>query len=124
MRHGLFVALGLAVGSAVAQSNEDYLKSLEGEAESVILDKQTKAASTNTVSKTDASKLDSGALPGKLISGLTIGQFEKVLQQGYLGSYLFYKHLNKSQKDMVYASYQENPDPDSVRDIIQKVSKK
>ncbi len=120
----LFVALGFVVGSAVAQSNADYLKSLKGEAESVTLDKQTKAGSTSSVSKTVASKLDSGGSPGRLVSGLTIEQFEKVLQQNYIGSYLFYKRLNNGQKDEVYASYQGNPDPDSVRDIIQKVSKK
>jgi hypothetical protein len=122
IRMGFLIVLGLFQSSIAAQSNADYLKSLKGEAESITLDKQTEVQSSgdrvsNTVSSPET-------VVGSLISGLSIEQFEKVLQRNYIGSYLFYKRLSDSQKEEVYASYQGNPDPDSVRDKILKVSKK
>jgi len=122
VRLGLLVVLGGATESSVAQTDADYLKSLEGEAESVALDAQTEFKTT--ASKKSTSAAGSKGVPSSLVSGLAIEQFERVLQQNYIGSYLFYKRLSSSQKDEVYASYQGNPDPDSVRDKILKMSKK
>jgi hypothetical protein len=123
MRLGILVALGLVVGSVVAaQSNADYLKSLQGEAENVTLDKKTELETTR--SKISASVSGPGQISNSLVSGLTVEQFEKVLQKNYMGSYLFYKRLSDSQRAEVYSFYQGNPDPDSVRDKILKVSKK
>jgi hypothetical protein len=123
MRLGVLVALGLVVGSAAAaQSNDDYLKSLQGEAENITMDKQTELEAIH--GKISASVSAQEQIPNSLISGLSIELFEKVLKQNYMGSYLFYKRLNDSQKVEVYSFYQGNPDPDSVRDKILQVSKK
>ena len=106
----------------MAQASDEYLKSLQGEAETVTLDEQTQLHSQGTGNVPGVSPLEGGEADS-LVSGLTIQQFENVLKKNYIGSYLFYKRLNDNQKKEVFASYQENPSPDSVRNIILKVSK-
>lgn len=118
----LLMALQLVMGSSMAQTNPDYLKSLEGEAENLTLDKETELKSTQ--SKISNSVAGTEESPGSLTNGLTVEQFEMVLQKNYIGSYLFYKRLSNSQKKEVYAYYQNNPNPDLVRDKILQVSKK
>jgi hypothetical protein len=119
---GLLFVLGSIVCSASAQTNSDYLKALEGEAEGVTLDKGTEAQAAQ--SKISNAVAGPDQVPGSLINGLTMEQFEKVLQRNYIGSYLFYKRLSSGQKAKVFASYQENPNPDSVRNKILQVSKR
>jgi hypothetical protein len=119
---GVFFVFWFIAGSVVAQSNADYLKSLQGEAESITLDKATE--SNTARSKISEPVADPGEVPSSLISGLSVEQFEKVLQKNYIGSYLFYKRLSNSQKGEIYSFYQGNPDPDAVRDEILKVRKK
>lgn len=119
---GLLFILGSIVCSASAQTNSDYLKALEGEAEGVTLDKGTEAQAAQ--SKISNAVAGPDQVPGSLINGLTMEQFEKVLQRNYIGSYLFYKRLSSGQKAKVFASYQENPNPDSVRNKILQVSKR
>jgi hypothetical protein len=119
---GVFFVFWFIAGSVVAQSNADYLKSLQGEAESITLDKATE--SNTARSKISETVADPGEVPSSLVSGLSVEQFEKVLQKNYIGSYLFYKRLSNSQKGEIYSFYQGNPDPDAVRDEILKVRKK
>jgi hypothetical protein len=119
---GVFFVFWFIAGSVAAQSNADYLKSLQGEAESITLDKATE--SNTARSKISETVADPGEVPSSLISGLSVEQFEKVLQKNYIGSYLFYKRLSNSQKGEIYSFYQGNPDPDAVRDEILKVRKK
>lgn len=115
-----FIALSLAAGNALAQASDEYLKSLQGEAETVTLDEQTQVRPNDSVISGVSSE---GGGAGELVDGLSIEQFESVLQKNYIGSYLFYKRLSDNQKKEVFTSYQENPSPDSVRNIILKVSK-
>ncbi len=106
----------------MAQASDEYLKSLQGEAETVTLDEQTQLHSQAAGNVPGVSPLEGGEADS-LVSGLTIEQFENVLKKNYIGSYLFYKRLSDNQKKEVFTSYQENPSPDSVRNIILKVSK-
>jgi hypothetical protein len=122
MRLGVFFIFWFVTSSVTAQSNADYLKSLQGEAESITLDKETELKTTR--SKVSSTVAGPDEAPNSLISGLSVEQFEKVLQKNYIGSYLFYKRLSNSQKGEVYSFYQGNPDPDAVRDKILKVRKK
>jgi hypothetical protein len=122
LRLGAFFVCWFLAGSAAAQSNADYLKSLQGEAENITLDKETELKTNR--SKISATVAGPDEAPNSLVSGLSVEQFEKVLQKNYIGSYLFYKRLSNSQKDEVYSFYQGNPDPDAVRDEILKVRKK
>ena len=119
-----FLILQFSLHSVYAQSNSDYLKSLESEASNLNLDSETKSSEKKI-------KLFSGDLQGKqggaiteLLPGLTIEQFEIVLKNNYIGSYLFYKRLNESQQEEVYQFYKNNPDPQKVREKILQVNKK
>ena len=121
------VLFALLTGGAMAQSDDDYLKSLEGEASDLNLDSQTKSNASDgrkpaESSLGDWSGSDAGAIKD-LVPGLTIGQFEQVLKNNYIGSYLFYKRLSNQQKDEIFVFYQGNPDSKQVRDKILQVSK-
>ncbi|MDJ0882034.1 MAG: hypothetical protein QNJ56_10325 [Gammaproteobacteria bacterium] len=124
----MFILLGLFTKVAIAQANSDYLESLEGEASALTLDEETKTKTQNTQSSQgfDADKqwVNKGGAIVELKPGLTIEQFEIVLKNNYIGSYLFYKRLENVQKDEVFMFYQDNPDPKSIREKILKVSKK
>ena len=117
------------IESLYAQSDSDYLKSLEGEVSTLSLDNQTKNSVRKPPKKTlrtfseGLGRIKGGAI-SELIPGLTIDQFERVLKNNYIGSYLFYKRLNSSKKDQVYSFYQKSPDPNEVRKKILQVSKK
>lgn len=120
----VFVLMFLFIGNASAQTSDDYLKSLQGEAETVTLDHQTELKTQSVKTQDNPQGLTGAAQGSGLVAGLTIEQFESVLKESYIGSYLFYHRLSDAKKGEVFASYQENPDPDSVREIILKVSKK
>ena len=115
-----FVALGFVVSKATAQISDEYLKSIQGEAETVTLDEQTRVQAQEKAS-TASSIRDGGG--GGLENRLTMAQFESELQKNYIGSYLFYKRLSDAQKKEVFSVYLENPTPDAIREIILKVSK-
>jgi hypothetical protein len=115
-------------GIAAAQSNSDYLESLEGEASGLTLDEETKTVQQSNYSAPKSSfdeqwNGEAGAIQ-ELTPGLSIEQFEVVLKNNYIGSYLFYKRLDNSQKDQVFLLYQDNPDPKKIRELILQVSKK
>jgi hypothetical protein len=118
----VFIGLGALAFHIEAQTdNEAYLKSLAGEAEGLSVDSQTEvnpgdANATGEISNAAGTAANAG--------GLSREEFEKDLQNNYIGSYLFYKRLNDSQKDEVFASYQADPNPDSVREKILQVSKR
>ncbi len=50
--------------------------------------------------------------------GLDQGGFERVLQNNYYGSFLFYSRLNDQNKAVVYDEYKKNNDIDHLREII------
>lgn len=121
----LFIGIGIAAFHVEAQTNNDaYLKSLAGEAEGLSVDSQTEVdpAGGNTSGGLSSTADPSGS-PSGITGGLSREEFEKDLQNNYIGSYLFYKRLSDSQKDEVFASYQADPSPDSVREKILQVSK-
>jgi len=116
-------------GMAAAQSNSDYLQTLQGEASNLNLDKETKVEEKKEGVSSTASSVSKGwgGQAGAIVEltpGLSIDQFETVLKNNYIGSYLFYKRLDNSRKDEVFRFYQENPDPSIIRNKILQVSKK
>ncbi len=130
MRKGcllFFVAILLIshLSIVAAQSNSDYLQSLEGEASELDLDNKTKNAnqSSNAASSVSKEWSGQGGAIFKLTPGLSFDQFEVVLKNNYIGSFLFYKRLSNSQKDRVFKFYQDNPDPSKIREKILQVSK-
>ena len=123
--------LGLAlfifsVQNACAQSSTDYLQTLEGEASSLELDGKTKStgSSSGTAPVDSPASIGQGGAITDLRPGLSIEQFEQLLQRNYIGSYLFYKRLNDQGKQEVYAHYQSYPEPEKIREKILQISKR
>jgi hypothetical protein len=122
----VFFFLLLLANVAVVQADTSYLQSLEDEASSLSLDKKT--ASSQNGASGQSPHLFNNDLNGKgggligLTPGLTAKQFEQVLKNNYIGSYLFYKRLSDSKKAKVYSFYQSNPDPNQLREKLIKVS--
>ncbi|MDJ0832530.1 MAG: hypothetical protein QNJ69_03345 [Gammaproteobacteria bacterium] len=117
----------MSVPGVYAQSSSDYLETLEGEASNLELDKRTKSTGTaSSIAAPSSSSFnpEQGGAITDLGPGLSVEQFEQILQRNYIGSYLFYKRLNDQHKQEVYAFYQSNPDPAKVRDKILQVSKR
>lgn len=110
-------------------SNNEYLNSLRNEAAGLKLDGGT-AADLNNAETAPPSSFGIGPLSDEhagaiqeLNSGLTLKQFETLLQHNYMGSYLFFKRLSEAQKNEVFEFYQRNPDPKRVRQKILEVNK-
>lgn len=122
------ILLNSYAGLAFAQANSDYLDSLEGEASGLTLDQETKTTPQENQSGSNSvisgQWINQGGAIVELTPGLTIEQFEIVLKNNYIGSYLFYKRLENEQKDEVFLFYQNDPDPQGIRDKILQVSKK
>lgn len=116
------------MGDAAAQSSPSYLESLQNEAAGLSLDKSTETAVKPTSPRTIGNPLtaaqgDHAGAIEEFASGLSVEQFEQLLKHNYMGSYLFYKRLGQLHKDEVYRFYQQNPDPDQVRQKILQIKK-
>ena len=61
------------------------------------------------------------SLASDLTSGLSHQDFENELKNGFLGSYLFYKKLNATDKGAVYSYYQEGHTIDDIREKIKSL---
>lgn len=116
------------MNQALAQSSPGYLESLQNEAEGLSLDKSTETVVNPTSPPPRGNPLTAtqgnhaGAIE-EFASGLSVEQFEQLLQHNYMGSYLFYKRLGQVHKDEVYRFYQQNPNPDQVRQKILQIKK-
>ncbi len=126
-----FLFLFLFTTNAYSQANSDYLKSLEGEASELSLDNETREdQQKDSLSKRvktfglDLKDQKGGAALSEFVPGLSLQQFELVLKNNYMGSYLFYKRLSADNKEQVYGFYENNPDLQKVRDKILQINKK
>jgi len=119
----------LFVASVQGQSDAGYLKTIEGEASGLTVDQET-ARQQSTKAEQNPTRLfknefedNLGGARIDLTPGLSIEQFERVLKNNYIGSYLFYKRLSDKKKAQVFRFYQSTPDPSEVRKKILQVSK-
>jgi hypothetical protein len=109
--------------NAYSQANSSYIETLEGEASGMKLDAQTRVQPQKEATLNENfGKIEGGAI-SDLSQGFTHEQFEDILKNNYIGSYLFYKRLNEEQKAEVFSYYQSNPDPQKVRQKILQVNK-
>ena len=106
-----------------AQVSSSYLDSLEGEASGLRLDNQTKVLPQKKAATIRRSETVQGGAISDLKEGFSIEKFEQILKNNYIGSYLFYKRLNERQQEKVFLFYQDNPDPQKVRDKILQLTK-
>ncbi len=123
-----FFSLTFSVATP-AQTDVEYLKTIQGEADNASVDQKTTrtAADQNKQNPTRLFKNEFednlGGARIDLSAGLTVEQFEHVLKNNYIGSYLFYKRLSDEKKAQVFSFYQTNPGPSAVRQKILQVSK-
>lgn len=117
-------------GATWSQTDDAYLKSITGEASELTLDSETKVSSKKseiekevTFSSGDQGSPQAGARQ-ELVSGLSLSEFEILLKENYMGSYLFYNRLDERWKQEVFSYYLENPDPAKLREKILQLNKK
>jgi hypothetical protein len=106
-----------------AQVSSSYLDSLEGEASGLRLDTQTKVLPQKKAATIRRSEMVQGGAISDLKEGFSVEKFEQILKTNYIGSYFFYKRLNQRQQEKVFLFYQDNPDPQKLRDKILQVTK-
>lgn len=104
-----------------AQSSDDYLKLLEGEAKDLNLDTKTNA---NVPKPSTLNPVSNSSTDGNMPPGLSIEEFLQHLKVNYIGTYLFAKRLNTAQQNEIYSFYNSNNDPQAIRTEIIKISKK
>lgn len=124
-----FILLSSFTGSVLSHSNSEYINSLSGEAKILTLDSVTRSEVQifNQESRLDTAEIisdksNAGAIQ-ELVPGLTLQQFEKILKNNYMGSYLFYRHLDDNRKKEAYIFYLDNPDSNSLREKIIQLKK-
>ena len=121
---------GIIAVVAHAQSDSSYLDTLKDEASDLQLDKSTKIHAGKPVGGLPGNR--SVAEPGQnraggieeIRTGLSLADFEDLLEHNYMGSYLFYKRLNAPQRQAVYEFYLKNPDPQEIRQQILRAKKR
>lgn len=135
MRNGcllypFIILLSSFAGGALSQSNSEYLESITGEAKGLKLDlgaNPAEGAAANAqnsfATPNDPGKQQAGAIE-ELAPGLEQDKFEELLMNNYMGSYLFYKRLDDSEKKEAYGYYLQNPDPGKLREKIMQLKKR
>jgi len=118
-----FLTCFIALSSQLcfAQANSSYLQLLEGEASNLTLDNKTKAKpnkSTTVKSSTDTT--NDGSVP----HGLSFKGFMDNLKVNYIGTYFFAKRLSTTNQNNIYTFYQNNNNPQDIRNLVIKLSKK
>ncbi|MBL7003947.1 MAG: hypothetical protein ISR69_07980 [Gammaproteobacteria bacterium] len=120
----LFLIIG--ANSVSAQSNNDYLNALDGEASDLKLDNQTKSKKEkayNPIPQNSANSLGSSVADG-LPADLSLDDFIATIKSNYFGTYIFMKRLSSEQKFEVYNFYLTNNDPQAIRSQVLIISKK
>lgn len=120
------VMMGFFGLSSVLFADDDYLKSLEMEAET--LDVPTAEprshAAPSSVGPAQSNWLaNSQSLMTELPPSLSRADFELALQGAFYGTFVFYRKLSSEQQDAVYAAYQERATVSNVRSKIIRLYK-
>lgn len=124
-----FSLLSLFAGSVLSQTNSEYLNAITGEATNLTLDQEARPSAQSSTPEGSADKQQNtsdntaGAIK-EFVPGLNVEQFEKLLKNNYMGSYLFYRSLEDDDKKEAYIFYLDNPDSVSLREKILQLRKK
>jgi hypothetical protein len=89
-----------------AATADDYLREMESDA---------KRLATSPETTQDADILDTLGSAERLPLGLQQGDFETLLREQFMGTYLFYQRLNAQSKRKVFKIYQKDNRVSSVR---------
>ena len=119
---GLFCVLS---SSVVAE--DAYMDAINAEAEGLAVDPGTQSDNQKTQvpgsSFTGGWDSDGQSLGEGLERGLDQVDFEDALEEGYYGSYIFYKNLNTVKQNKVYKAYEQGADIDGLRELIIQLKK-
>ena len=125
-----FMVMSIYAANTWSQSNSEYLDTLSSEAKKLSINDSSQTSPAITVQQRIAQSTISsdgssqaGAIK-ELVPGLSVDEFEILLKNNYMGSYLFYKGLDDNAKKEIYDYYQENPDPGKLREKILQKKKK
>ena len=125
-----FMLISVFAANTWSQSSSEYLETISSEANKLSIDDDSQASITKPVQDRIAQSTISsdgsnqaGAIK-ELVPGLSVDEFEILLKNNYMGSYLFYKRLDDKEKKEIYDYYQENPDPGKLRIRILQIKKK
>lgn len=105
---------------------QSYLDGLAAEAEDTNVDTSS-SISSETLTKPNDTKVDHWNIDaqnlGTLRAGLSEPQFELILQQNYFSSYVFFKRLDPTSKNLVFKFYKTNIDIVKIRKKIISLSR-
>ncbi|MDX1335595.1 MAG: hypothetical protein R3312_07405 [Gammaproteobacteria bacterium] len=114
------------MSSAIAE--DAYMDAINAEAEGLAVDPGTQSDNQRTQvpggSFTGGWDSDGQSLgEDGLERGLDQADFEDALEEGYYGSYIFYKNLNTVKQNKVYKAYEQGADIDGLRELIIQLKK-
>lgn len=95
---------GPVVGEAA--SVDEYLREVEEDA---------KRIATNPVTSEDGSITNSFGTAERLPLGLEQEDFEKILREQFMGTYIFYQRLNAQNKQAIFEMYKKDNRASTVR---------
>ena len=67
---------------------------------------------------------DFDVINGKLPADLSYSEFEKLLQENFMGSYIFFKRLDEAAQTEVYRQYTTNPSIEALRQHVIQLSRR
>jgi hypothetical protein len=113
---------------SVAFAEDAYMDAINAEAEGLEVDPESEQGSQKTnvpgASLTGGWDREGQSLSDEgLVRGLDQADFEDALEEGFYGSYIFYKNLNKVEQNKVYKAYEQGADIDGLRDLIIQLKK-
>ncbi|MCK4865075.1 MAG: hypothetical protein KAT06_06570 [Gammaproteobacteria bacterium] len=110
-----------------ALKESDYLKGLSAEAESTNLDSNNIISTKELNAKNTTTKIEHWNIYSqnlnRLRPGLEWKEFEKVLKNSYFASYVFYKRLNPTSKNLVFKEYEMKANIKQLRSKIISLSR-
>jgi hypothetical protein len=110
-----------------AYAEDPYMDALNAEAEDLQVDPGTESEQQRTNipggSFTGGWDREGQSMSDGLERGLDQADFEDALEEGYYGSFIFYKNLNTGKQEQVYKAYQQGADIDGLRDLIIQLKK-
>lgn len=121
---GMFCVLS---SSAIAE--DAYMDAINAEAEGLSVDPGTESDSQATTRTPGGSLTGGWDREGQSLGeeglerGLDQIDFEEALEEGFYGSYIFYKNLNKVKQNKVYEAYEKGADIDGLRELIIQLKK-
>ena len=110
-----------------AYAEDSYMDAINAEAEDLQVDPGTESEQQRTNIPTESFAggwdRDGQSMSDDLERGLDQADFEDALEEGYYGSFIFYKNLNAAKQDQVYKAYQQGANIDGLRDLIIQLKK-